>query len=257
MVVINRFRPCSPSWWWISLLPPRLDGVSIPDTVIVKPTSCKSSALGTSTLDNAGGHGAPSFSKATPTSPQCLNQNGSTSTKQSGNHPHALLWVFSGSPPRRSCRNNSTGTANPHKGVLDDGEELLDTGTQRRVGSNQSARLNSLNEGAQELQKEEISGEQGLLRAARGICEYGRAEGGGEDGDNGKGKRDGGAKGGGVRLPLALLKIWERENESGRGHPAVDHTRAGSRRRLRVVRRLYTRRLIANYDVQQLKYTVV
>lgn len=86
----------------------------------------------------------------------------------------------------------------------------------------------------QQLHAETIHQEEEIIRAARAICECGRRGGGG-----------GGPQIGGVgvvepKLPIALLKLWERSfNAGARPHfPDGEHGKAsGRRRKLTVVRK--------------------
>lgn len=214
-------RPC---WWWMPLLPTGTESISVPDTVVLTSTLPHHKV---NTVSGQGTNQAASSTQRTPVSPNRLSYTASRSNRR------ALLWTFSRSEPGT---NDKDGIVSKPRGGITTEEELATptappAGRRRREEDNASNQPSPLVPLVQRLHAESVDGEEGLLRAVRAICECGKRQGGG---------MQGGVRGEeGSKLPLALLKIWARDNDKGRQRhcaPAGNekHERRG-RRRLRVV----------------------
>lgn len=214
-------RPC---WWWMPLLASGAEGISVPDTVTLAPHFL---------LDEPG-----ASSNRGPTKRASVEKDQLT-TRTHGSHRMALMWAFSGSGPTADTPGTGNMTSKKLGGLVVDGE-LSETvvSSSRAVGPGKDeleARREQLLPKAASLQRlhtQVVAGDDGVLCAARAICECGRRGGGGAGGDVGGGERS--------KLPLALLKIWSRESEEERGRQcslAGEEKQVKRRgRRLRVVR---------------------
>lgn len=142
-----------------------------------------------------------------------------------------LLWTFSTLDNSNKTKADD-GSSGAHGGVLEDSIAPRSHGVRRAP----QRRMNSTGENnptprikqEQRLQTEEITGDDGLLRAARGICACARRGGGGGERWQGGDKQ--------LALPLALLKVWGHKDDVGGkgGHLPGGNGRRG-RRRLSVV----------------------
>lgn len=216
-------RPC---WWWIPVLPPDVEGLSIPDTVTMAPTSLQYTP---GPAYNHGNGGEASLSIEAP-GPAANHRLASTNHS----HRHALLWAFSRSEPTAETSGRGGTDSNPRGGLTVDAEGATprpsqsETLCQRENGAKKPHC--PLPSPLKRLHTALVDGKEGLLRAARAICECGMRGGGGVGGDCG-GRE-------GPKLPLALLKIWGHESEAGevRHLPSGDNDAGRCRgRRLRVV----------------------
>ncbi|CAM9811482.1 unnamed protein product, partial [Laminaria digitata] len=220
-------RPC---WWWMPLLASGAEGISIPDTVTLAPTFLLDENQPTTT---------------TTTTTITTTAATTTAAATAGSRRVALLWAFSGSRPASDNTGelDSTTSKTTLGGILAaDGEGELSeaAAAAAAVSSSRAAaadvgygkdevnarreqqRLPTTVSSLQRLHTQSVTGDDGLLCAARAICECGRRGGGGAGGDVGGGERS--------KLPLAVLKIWGRESEEERGR---QRSLAGEERRLK------------------------
>lgn len=211
------------------LLASGVEAISIPDTVTLAPTLL---------LDEAGTSANREHS-GSPTRASVAKSHFTTTT--AGSRRMALLWAFSGSRPAADTSGTDSTITKTLGGIAGDGElpkAVVPSGAVRpeqdELVARREQRLPADDSPLQRLHTQSLVGDEGLVCAARAICECGRRGGGGA-GDLGGGERS--------KLPLAVLKIWGRDNEEERGRQlslAGEEKRLKRRgRRLRVVSRLY------------------
>ncbi|CAM9152943.1 unnamed protein product [Ectocarpus sp. 12 AP-2014] len=216
-------RPC---WWWASLLPTDVEDICIPDTVFSAPARVSSRCSNTA---------APEVAVA----PDQTSRRQTASVSQ--HHGKGLLWTFSRAEVIVSDEVNSVNdTRTKSRGGLlaveDKGSgggtiplspSVEIRGRGAKIGlSTHRCSLKERPPVQHRLHTRAIDGNDGLLCAARAICECGRRGGGGGGGGGwagGEGRVDGSdwarkGEGSKLKLPLALLKIWgyERNEEKWR-----------------------------------------
>lgn len=209
-------------------------GICIPDTVVVAQASPSGHGKSDNDLPASGGDGDRPASPTTHTPPSAAKPMHRGNTEQNKTKPNRcarkpLLWAFS--TPERKITKGDSGSSKAHGGVLEGPTTPRSPGEkwtpQRRVDGFEESHSPPAMKQEHQLQTEEVIGEDGLLRAARGICECARRRGGGR------------CRGGGkqLALPLALLKIWGHGDDVASGN--VENLPGGNckrrRRRLLVV----------------------
>lgn len=213
--IAHNARPC---WWWASLLPTDVEDICIPDTVFSAPTRVSSRCSNTA---------APEVTVA----PHQTSRQQTASVSQ--HHAKGMLWAFSraeviASDEVNSVNNTRTKSRGGLLAVEDKGSgggtiplspsvEIRGRGAEIGL-STQRRPLKERPPVQHRLHTRAIDGKDGLLCAARAICECGRRGGGGGGWAGGEGRVDGGdgarkGEGSKLKLPLALLKIWGHESD--------------------------------------------
>lgn len=208
LIMRNQIHTSRPCWWWMPLLASGAEGISIPDTVTLAPNFL---------LNEVGASADRGHGRSTTRASVAKSQL--TTTAATGSRRLALLWAFSGPGPVTDSRGTDSTISKTLGGIAVDGE-LSDA----EVASSYAVRLGqdelevrreqrlpaaAVASPLQRLHTQSLVRDEGLVSAARAICECGRRGGGGAGGDLGGGERS--------KLPLAVLKIWGRESEEERG----------------------------------------
>lgn len=209
-------------------MPSSVEVVSIPDTVVLARTSFSKK------LEAVPGKGDSPASLSTGHAPS----DPTLSTSADRSYRQALLWASS--RPEPSSVGGAATEPQVRKGVTTEGQKGGEGRTPRTTSPEVNCGLGGKGGSkqpcysvppVQHLYTEQVRGEEGLLRAARAICDCGRRRGGGGGG--------GYCTGDGLKLPLALLKIWGHESDKGGGRhlapSGVDKKGRCPRRRLCVV----------------------
>lgn len=191
---------------------PNSEGICVPDTVVLAQTAPPGHRKNDNGLPAPGGDDDRPASPTTHTPPcaaKTTHPGNTTQDKMNSNNSarKPLLWAFS--TPESTMTKGDSGSSRAHGGVLEGSTTPRLSGVgrapQRRIDSIGESHLSPVMKQEHRLQTEEVTGEDGLLRAARGICECARRRGGGRC-------RGGGNK---LALPLALLKIWGHGDDVG------------------------------------------
>lgn len=236
IVVAEKNRPC---WWWARLLPPKMEGVCIPDTIFSAsmPLSCPRDGLQTAA--------------AAADKPEHLIPTGNSERLSNGRpNREGLVWAFSRAEVTADDKDYETRPAKAGLragGVMsEDGEGC--GGTPAVVSS--SARIRG--RGGKYFFTEDkslptqrplvqhrlytkvVEADEDLSFIAKAICECGRRGGG-------TGSGSGGGAGSTLKLPLALMKVWgcqSHEERRRNSHPSDVDGKLGTPRggrQLRVV----------------------
>ena len=232
-----------------------MENVAIPDMVFLAPAEAVKSQNKEQTTSSS-----PNAADDAPA--RSIRKRPSSKDSNLMRRQQSLLWAFSKAPERESGGEGdgvTSGAPNPRVGVVSSVEggggrptatappSVKTGGRSGKFGFGKENHSPPLQQPPvqQLLYTKFVDPKEGLLCAARAICDCGRRGGGGGGGGGGGTDNvggDGGTTGSKLKLPLAMLKVWGRDSDEERGRrnysSAHGKTESSCRgRRLKVVSR--------------------